>query len=252
LRLYRISGGLRLEFARTGKFDILSEGRLIRWTPGSQAIPEVVRAVLLGPVMALALHESGILCLHGSAVAFDDRAVAFVAPKMSGKSTLALALVADGAVLLSDDLVAIDHRRPPMVLPGVHSVRVHEDVTALFESRIWGDQKEGKKNTLIGFPEERVGWSPIPLAVIYILEFAEPQPGAPSVARTALAPVESAALVAQRTKLGSDLVGGEIAGVLLRWVIGVTSLVPVQRLTVVRDLGKLPEVVRCLSAWHGH
>lgn len=49
----------------------------------------------------------GELGLHGSAVAFDGRALAFVGGSGFGKSTIAAALCANGATLLADDAVAL-------------------------------------------------------------------------------------------------------------------------------------------------
>nr|WP_251363698.1 serine kinase [Epibacterium ulvae] len=43
------------------------------------------------------------MCLHGTCVAFDGRALLLVGPSGSGKSSLALQLMAFGADLVSDD-----------------------------------------------------------------------------------------------------------------------------------------------------
>ena len=69
---------------------------------------EAGRLDVLGRVLALALHASGWLSLHGSAVALGDGAVAFLAPKGNGKSTLAFALMRAGAALMTDDTVVIE------------------------------------------------------------------------------------------------------------------------------------------------
>ena len=49
---------------------------------------------------------SGLLA-HGSAVALDGRGILMVGPSGSGKSMMALALMAHGAALIADDRVAI-------------------------------------------------------------------------------------------------------------------------------------------------
>ena len=96
LRLYRLPEGWRLEYGATGSYEVLERGRRIIWYHGTVRREEVVRAVILGPIMALALHESGTLCLHGSAVTIGERGIGFLAPKGYGKSTLAVALTAAG------------------------------------------------------------------------------------------------------------------------------------------------------------
>ena len=52
----------------------------------------LIRLFLLGPALALLLHQRRFLVLHASAVMIDGAAVAFVAEKGMGKSTLAAAL----------------------------------------------------------------------------------------------------------------------------------------------------------------
>src|SRR6185503_16940719 len=62
---------------------------------------------LLGPILALALRRLGRVCLHASAVAYDNRAILFGGPAESGKSTTAALLFRQGARALSDDVSAI-------------------------------------------------------------------------------------------------------------------------------------------------
>ena len=47
------------------------------------------------------------MCLHASAVAFGQQAVAFVGAEGAGKSTTAAALALRGHAILSDDVVAL-------------------------------------------------------------------------------------------------------------------------------------------------
>jgi hypothetical protein len=62
---------------------------------------------LLGPVLGALLRIRGVICLHASAVAFEDQAVAFVGPPGAGKSTTAAILARRGCAVLSDDIVAL-------------------------------------------------------------------------------------------------------------------------------------------------
>jgi len=63
-----------------------------------------IQVFLLGGVVGILCHQRGELPLHGSCVEIDGRAVVFTGPAGIGKSTLAAALVAQGARLLSDDI----------------------------------------------------------------------------------------------------------------------------------------------------
>jgi serine kinase of HPr protein (carbohydrate metabolism regulator) len=72
----------------------------------------------------VALHLQGLLCLHGSGVGIDGSAVAFLANKGAGKSTLATALCAAGATLVTDDMLPVDPRSPVMAWPSMPAVRL--------------------------------------------------------------------------------------------------------------------------------
>jgi hypothetical protein len=62
---------------------------------------------LVGPVLGLLLRLRGVVCLHASAVAIGDRAVAFVGSEGAGKSTTAAALAQRGHAVISDDVAAL-------------------------------------------------------------------------------------------------------------------------------------------------
>ena len=68
---------------------------------------EDMATYLLGPVLGLLLRLRGVTCLHASAVAFGETAVAFVGSEGAGKSTTAAALARRGHAILSDDIVAL-------------------------------------------------------------------------------------------------------------------------------------------------
>ncbi len=65
---------------------------------------------LLGPILGLLLRLRGVTCLHASAAAFGECAVAFAGSEGAGKSTTAAALGRRGHAILSDDIVAIEER----------------------------------------------------------------------------------------------------------------------------------------------
>ena len=253
--LHRVENGLRLDYGGTGSYGIESGGREIVWYPGTEPADPVsrldlVRAIVLGPVMALALHEAGLLCLHGSAVAIGDRAVAFLGPKFHGKSTLALALTAEGARLLSDDLVAVRPDDPPTVVPGVHSVRLLQDVADRVGSRFPdATMTPGIKTTLSNLAPEALAWSPVRLSAIYLLRPSVELAEGRSVTRRAVAPTRAAAALAHGKKVTDELVGLAEAGSMLQSIATVVARVPVYELSLLRDLDRLPEVVREILAW---
>jgi hypothetical protein len=91
-----------------------------------------IRLPLLGTVLAVLLHQRGLLVLHASAVAFGGRATAFLGAKGQGKSTMAAALYGRGSTLLADDVLAIDlpHNAEPVVLPGFPRLKLLPEAAA--------------------------------------------------------------------------------------------------------------------------
>ncbi len=84
---------------------------------------------LLGPVMAMLLHQRGYLVLHGSSVKINGAAVAFLGHRGNGKSTTAIHLYKEGYPLVTDDILAIkfDKEGLPLVYPGYPHARLNED-----------------------------------------------------------------------------------------------------------------------------
>lgn len=140
---------------------------------------------LLGPVMALLLHQRGFLVLHGSAVnigygkvatnkiSVSSGAVAFLGHRGNGKSTTAIHLYVEGYPLVADDILAIkfDSEGLPVVYPGYPHVRLSDEA--------YSQVKEHTDiltpiRTLAGkvFCDASFGFSPEPVKLerIYVIE----------------------------------------------------------------------------------
>jgi hypothetical protein len=86
---------------------------------------QVLRLFLLGPVLAVLLHQRGHLLLHASAVAVNDEAVLFLGSAGWGKSTIAAALHARGHNLVTDDLAVLRvEESRPMLFPGFPQLKL--------------------------------------------------------------------------------------------------------------------------------
>jgi hypothetical protein len=100
-----------LYWDRVGAFRIRG-GEEIQADPLPGAGEDQLRLLVLGPALAVCLHQRGLLVLHGSAVRFsfeeEDAAVAFLGDSGSGKSTTASALQARGHGFITDDLTVLD------------------------------------------------------------------------------------------------------------------------------------------------
>jgi hypothetical protein len=253
-RLLALDEGARLEYSHAGVFELSFARGEIVWYPNGydETQRELARSIVLGPVLALALEAAGHLCLHGSAVALRDGAVAFVAPKHHGKSTLAMALARAGARFISDDTLALRPGTPTLLHPGVTSARLWDDTAR--ELRV-GELCErvvtGVKTTAAGFSADRVARAPVPLSAVYLIEPEYADEAKVPVRRTILTRPQAAATLAQQAKLPDSLVGYTAAGLRLSTAVRLASSVSVYRLHVARNFGLLPEVVKQIVDWHG-
>ena len=251
-RLYRGAGYLRLRLEGLGDCVISADGRELLWADGGRTAPEFLRLVVLGPALALALLQAGTLCLHASAVEIAGRVVGFVAPKGTGKSSLAMALVQEGARLVTDDALALDVEPLPLARPGVHSIRLRDDtVDELAGGPVAATVVDGWKKTLVDFPREALRWEPAPLAAMYVLSPAVATPPGPRARRERLQGVRATIELAKHGKLADPLIGPAATGAQLQRIAAVVRAVPVYVLHVPRDLRTISEVARRLLGWHG-
>jgi hypothetical protein len=237
----------RLTFDDTGTFDVSADDRTIVWYPGPAASDAAVRADLLGRVMALAAHADGRFALHASAVSIDGHAVAFLGPKHVGKSTLALALVRQGARLVADDsvVVRLDTAQAPRAAVGIQRPRLWNDVLGALEIPA---HAVGEKPTVGPLPPDRLERAEVPLVACYVL--SPTVDGAVPIARSARQTSVHAALTFLRfAKLGA-LLGGREAPIVLDRAGALATRVPAFTIDVVRDLGLLERVAARLHEWH--
>ena len=251
VRLYRHARGFRFVFDDTGALDITDHGREIAWSAGANFEDSWVRADVTGRVLAVALHAGGHLCLHGSAVATGAGAIAFLAPKFHGKSTLALALSRAGARLLTDDVLPVDPHPPVHAVPGVHQVKLWQDTATHF-----GVDRQapspGSKHLIHDFDDSMLSNDRSPLAAIYLLSPVMVEEGAvaPPISRTQLHAVPSALALVRQSSMGSMLSGSEAQLVIDR-ATSVAEEVPVYRLEVAAGIERIGDTVDQLLAWHG-
>ncbi|MGQ0642816.1 MAG: hypothetical protein ACT4P6_18890 [Gemmatimonadaceae bacterium] len=243
----RAPGVVRVVFDDTGVFDVFDGGR-VRWYPKDGSVPDVARADLVGRVLPLTLHDRGLTSLHGSAVVIAGRALAFLAPKNHGKSTLALALIEHHAArLLSDDTLIVTPETA-IAHPGVLSVRLWEQTAQRFARLGDGRPVLSEKRIFEELPSEWLAHDAVPLAAVYALVPAAPE-SADAVRREALdGPGATIALI-QYQKLGA-LLGGSDAARVFDHAASLAARIPVYRLHIARDLARLGHVTESLVRWH--
>jgi len=116
----------------TGGFHVQG-GKVMTVDLASGAEEALMRLYLLGPGLYLLLHQRGYLLLHASCIELPGGAVAFVANKGTGKSTLAAAFVRRGMPIVADDLIAVEISGSnngngiPIVHPGFPQMKLLPD-----------------------------------------------------------------------------------------------------------------------------
>jgi hypothetical protein len=250
VRLFAHAAGFRFEYDDTGIYDVAADGRTISWQAGPHPGESSVRADVTGRVLAMALHAGGLLCLHGSAVALAGGAVAFVAPKYHGKSTLALALARAGGRLLTDDVFPVDPGPPARAIPGVHQVRLWDDSAELFDVRA-NQPEPGDKHLVHELPAEWLMFEPDSLSAIYLLSPLTGEAAMAEAARRVPMPDVTAALALVRHAALGPLLGGAEAARVFERAASLAAAVPVYRLETAAGLDRLNDVVAQLLEWHG-
>ena len=246
----RQAGGYSLVFDDTGRFDISSDGTRVTWYDGSERMLDAARADIVGRVLPLALHGSGILSLHASAVAVGNEGIAFMAPKFHGKSTLATALVEEGARLITDDVLAVLISEPPICLPGVPRLRLWRDsVQATFGSATAETVPDERKHLVGDLHDEQIQSLPIRFATAYILTPVNELPEGRAVMRESIDSIGATLSLVQHAKLAPLLAGGE-AGALFSQTASVAGSIRVFDLYIARDLSRLGEAAQAITRWH--
>ncbi len=248
-RLYSHRDGRRVVVDDTGAFDLDRHRRILcQRTPTSW--DDFVRAHLLGRVLATAMYDDGWLPLHGSAVATREGVVAFLAPKGFGKSSLALALARAGAPLMTDDTLPIEPRVPPRAWPGVHSVRARADALEALGIAPAGEPTRDGKVALLATHALPIATAPLPLSAIFLLSPSEDTDRPDVLVRTPYTATLAALAITPHVKVGAML-GAEATTTMLQRVATIANMVPVNQLSISRDLARLPEAATQLLEWYG-
>jgi hypothetical protein len=168
---YRVtSEGVFLFWDAIGTF-LVRKGREIIVDPANGIDDPTLRTVVLGPVLAVLLHDRGRLILHASAVAVDGGVAAFAGEPGQGKSALALALYAMGAQLVADDIVSIVFDgATPLVFPSSPQINVWPDTLAALSYDPTVMKKLEPEFEKRAFPAtERFSTKRVPLRSVYVL-----------------------------------------------------------------------------------
>src|SRR6185295_19915932 len=173
LRVFRVLDGkyYRLYYADQTEFLVDRAGTEV-WAEWSVPLTlEDTATYLLGPVMGFVMLLRGIVCLHASAIAVGDKAIALLGPAGSGKSTTAAAFSDRGYNVLAEDVVTLDDRgRHFLVRPGYPCIRLWPaSVKALYGSESHLPRLTPNWDKCYLDLKGQFHTDPLPLAAIYQL-----------------------------------------------------------------------------------
>lgn len=186
---------------------------------------------LVGPVMGFVLRLRGTLCLHASAVAIGDRAIAVVGPPGAGKSTTAAAFACLGFPVLSDDIVALAEGNGQFfVQPGYPRVNLWPDSVC----KLFGSETALPRITLtwnkhylpLSENGHRFASSPLPLGAIYVLDGRDANLSAPIIEEVS---GEKAFMAVVANTYGNCLLGQNVRRTEFHVLSLVVSVIPVRR-----------------------
>jgi hypothetical protein len=139
---------------------------------------------LLGAVLGFVLRQRGIVCLHASLVAIEEKAFALLGPVGAGKSTTAAALALRGCSVLAEDVAAlVPSGREFIAQPGYARIRLWPESSEI----LFGDKDclpklappWEKRYLDLENGRYRFEARPLPLRAIYLLQARGGLQGAP-------------------------------------------------------------------------
>lgn len=150
---------------------LVSNGSHVLVEPFTEAVGELLRLSLLGPAMALILHQRKTFVLHGGAVVINGSAVVFLGGHGWGKSTLVAMLYARGHPFVCEDVAGLTFQGEQIqVIPSFPQLKLWPDSIRTVGwlpddfPRIY----PACAKRLIRF-HERFATTPMPIRRIYVL-----------------------------------------------------------------------------------
>ena len=227
---------------------MVRDGVDITIEPSPDVDQRLIRLPLLGTILAVLLHQRGLMVLHGSAVAVGNEVVAFIGPKGRGKSTTAAMLHGRGHRLMADDIVAVRIREghDPEVIPGFPQFKLWPEAAAC----LLGKESETLPHLVSGYDKRsrRLGddFSPTPVRLGSIYALAE----GPTLRLTPLAPQDALIQLIANTyvaRFGKQLLKAENARAHLEHCTNVAGQVPVYRLDRPNSLAVLAATAQMIE-----
>lgn len=152
-----------------GRYRISPSGSEVSCAPSD--VPDWLwQRFLVGQVLPLTALLNGLETLHASSVAIDGRALLFLGSSGAGKTSLALHLAGRGALLLADDVTAVEIDGAAVLAhPGTSLASVDVDEAERLPATTLAGRPLGISEGEARVVVESVGEEPYPVAAVYVL-----------------------------------------------------------------------------------
>jgi hypothetical protein len=171
MRVTRLAGGnYWIEAPGHGRFKVADDGSVVWYDRLAQARWRWHRP-LCAQALPLAATLQGFELLHASAVRLHGHAVAFVAQSGGGKTSLALALLARGAPLVTDDVLALEATGGSVVAhPGVAMANIAAEQLGLLGEPVRAELGEAMgASDKVHVEVSNICRAPLPLGAVFFL-----------------------------------------------------------------------------------
>lgn len=136
--------GYLLRFHDACDFEISPDLRQVTLREADGVDPGLSRVLTTGGMLAFQLYLRGEAVLHASAVEDDGGVLAFVGYSGMGKSTMATLMCAEGAALVTDDVLRLDRTEDGFAARlGATEVRLRKGADTLVDR--FGDRAPGRR-----------------------------------------------------------------------------------------------------------
>lgn len=192
-------------------------------------------------------QRRGFVCLHGSAVACDGRAVGFIAAKHSGKTTLASYFTQRGHAFITDDAITLEAGETRVLMhPSQPELRMGaEQAETLLGSRAGLQSIVPGREAKLGVAVSRLGEmqrEALPTAVLYLPGRRPATVDDESIRIEALPPAKSLLALLAHPSAGPELLDTALPETMLRLLPEVVRHVSVRRIEYPSGFQHLPRV----------
>ena len=227
-----------LHFREVGTY-LVRGGNEILVDAANPVDPRLLQLCTLALPFGVLLRQRGLAVLHGSAISVNGSAVAFLAGRRMGKSTLASAMCRRGYGLVTDDILAIDLTVSdrPVALPSIPWIKLSRQVVSSL-----GDDPDALE---VLYPGSQERWwavayrfqdTALPVSLLYVL-------GEGPTTHTEALSRRDATMELMRHSYALDRRDPSAVAAFFRQCVGLTRVVPLRRLIRPLDLAGLPAMV---------